>query len=215
VVIPPAPANFSAWGILTSDYREDTAATRVEPLNAAGAERVALRLRELADTAAGELRRYGFDDGDIELLHRADVRYAGQDHTITVPVESPWLDDVEAFLEGVRERFVAAHTQLYGHGTLEPPLELVTSRARAVGRVATPPVAEVAGSPRPGPGAPRSQRDVYFRGPGRVETPVYDRESVTTVEGPAIVEEWTTTILVPPGWSARSDRLGNLILERA
>jgi N-methylhydantoinase A len=212
IVIPRAPANFSAWGILTSDYREDTALTRVEPLEPAITSSATARLDTLANAAAGELRGYGFGDEDIELLHRVDVRYAGQDHTITVPVDAGWLDDRDAFLAGVRERFVAAHTQLYGHGTLDPPLELVTSRARAVGRVARPPVAEVGEAP---PAAPRAHRDVYFRSLGRVETPVWDRESFAAVDGPAVIEEWTTTIVVPPGWSARSDRLGNLILERS
>jgi N-methylhydantoinase A len=213
VVIPRAPANFSAWGILTSDYREDAALTHVEPLEPAVASSATARLDALANAAVGELRRYGFGEGDVELLHRVDVRYAGQDHTITVPVDAGWLDDRDAFLAGVRERFVAAHTQLYGHGTLDPPLELVTSRARAVGRVATPPVAAVDGQARLA--APRAQREVYFRGVGRVETPVYDRQSFSSADGPAIVEEWTTTIVVPPGWAARADRLGNLSLDRS
>jgi N-methylhydantoinase A len=213
VIIPRAPANFSAWGILTSDYREDTSLTRVQPLDAASAGAATQGLHRLAEEAATELHGYGFGDDEIELLHRVDVRYAGQDHTITVPVEASWLDDRDALLEGVRERFVAAHTQLYGHGTLDPPLELVTSRARGVGRVARPPFAD--DSPPSGATGPRSQRDVYFRGLGRVETPVYDRETLTAVDGPAIVEEWTTTIVIPLGWAARSDRLGNLTLERA
>jgi N-methylhydantoinase A len=212
VVVPRAPANFSAWGILTSDYREDVAATKVRPLGDASAAGAAELLRELARDAAADLERYGFTEGDIARLYRADIRYAGQDHTITVPLDAEWLDDHEALLAGARERFVAAHAQLYGHGTLDPPLELVTSRARAVGRVARPPLAEA--SPPTG-AEPLARRSVFFRGHGRLETPVYDRDALAACEGPAIVEEWTTTILVPPGWNARADRLGNLVLERS
>ena len=62
-------------------------------------------------------------------------------------------------------------------------------------------------------------RSVYFRGgDGFVETPVFDREQVArdqVIEGPAIVEEWTTTIVVPPSWRVRADRLGDLILDGA
>jgi N-methylhydantoinase A len=212
VVVPRAPANFSAWGILTSDYREDVAATKVRPLDEASATGAAALLRELAREAATDLERYGFAEGDIDRLYRADVRYAGQDHTITVPLEAEWLDDHAALLAGARERFVAAHTQLYGHGTLDPPLELVTSRARAIGRVERPPLAETA--PPPG-GEPISRRPVFFRGHGRLDTPVFDRETFAAAEGPAIVEEWTSTIVVPPGWGARADRRGNLVLERS
>jgi N-methylhydantoinase A len=171
-------------------------------------------LRELADEAAAELREYGFGQNAIDLLHRADVRYAGQDHTITVPLEDAWLDDRDALLAGVRERFVAAHAQLYGHGTLDPPLELVTSRARAVGRVERPPFQAWPAGDAVGP---RGSRSVVFRGTGRVDAPVYDRESLPAgqrVEGPAIVEEWTTTIVVPSGWVATVDRVGNIVLER-
>jgi N-methylhydantoinase A len=212
VVVPRAPANFSAWGILTSDYREDVAATKVRPLDQASAAGAAELLRELAREAATDLQRYGFSEGDIDRLYRADIRYAGQDHTITVPLEDGWLDDHAALLAGARERFVAAHTQLYGHGTLDPPLELVTSRARAVGRVALPRLAE---APLPAGAEPIGRRSVFFRGHGRLDTPVHDRDAFAAAEGPAIVEEWTTTIVVPPGWSARADRLGNLVLRRS
>ena len=211
VIVPRAPANFSAWGILTSDYREDAASTRVTAFEPSTASETVARLSEVAGSAGEELARYGFRADSVEVLHRVDVRYAGQDHTLTVPVDESWLEDREALLTGVRERFVAAHTQLYGHGTLERPLEVVTCRARTVGRVARPPLSELAPS---GGGEASGTRSVYFRGLGRLETPVYDRAAVRSLVGPAIVEEWTTTIVVPPAWSARSDRLGNLILER-
>jgi N-methylhydantoinase A len=59
---------------------------------------------------------------------------------------------------------------------------------------------------------------VHFRGHGFVDTPVYDRDRLARgqgVDGPAVVEEWTTTILVPPGWQAVADGLGDLVMERA
>jgi N-methylhydantoinase A len=52
---------------------------------------------------------------------------------------------------------------------------------------------------------------------GVVDTPVFDRERLAldqTVPGPAIVDEWTTTIVVPAGWAATTDRMGNLVMER-
>ena len=144
VVVPRAPANFSAWGILTSDYREDVAVTTVRPLDESSAAEAAAILRQLAEEAAANLERYGFTEGQVERIYRADIRYAGQDHAITVSLEPEWLDDHPALLAGARQRFAAAHIQLYGHGTLDPPLELVTSRARAVGHIARPSVSEPA-----------------------------------------------------------------------
>jgi N-methylhydantoinase A len=86
-------------------------------------------------------------------------------------------------------------------------------RVRSIGYVARP------AFPRAGDGRmpePSAWRATYFRAGGeRVRTPVYDRDALSqsfAVEGPAIVEEWTTTTLVPPGWSAGIDRIGNLVL---
>jgi N-methylhydantoinase A len=215
VVVPRAPANFSAWGILTSDYRDDAALTRVRPFDAATAGGLVSDLRLLAERATAELREYGFDESDLEYHYRTDARYAGQEHTITAPLETPWVDDEQALLTGLRERFVALHRQLYGHGEAEAPLEVVTVRCRAVARVAQPRFPEWDGSE---PAEAVRTRSVYFRGAGGfVDTPVFERESIArdqSIDGPAIVEEWTTTIVVPPGWTARADGLGNLVLER-
>lgn len=215
VVVPEAPANFSAWGILTSDYREDAALTRVRSFGPDAAGVLVEDLRELAERSTAELRAYGFADESVELFYRADVRYAGQEHTITVPLEASWLGSEERLLSGTRDRFVALHRQLYGHGESEPPLEIVTLRCHAAGRVARPGFAEW---PVEEAAAARTTRPVYFRGAGGfADVPVFDRECLgrgQTVVGPAIIEEWTSTTVVPPGWSSRVDRLGNILLEK-
>ena len=174
VLVPRAPANFSAWGILTSDYREDVAVTKVRPLDESSAAEAAAVLRQLAEEAAANLERYGFTEGQVERIYRADIRYAGQDHAITVSLEPEWLDDHPALLAGARQRFAAAHMQLYGHGTLDPPLELVTSRARAVGHIARPSVSEPATLEQ---APPQEFRQVFFGARGRIETPVHQRET--------------------------------------
>jgi N-methylhydantoinase A len=215
VVVPRAPANFSAWGILTSDYREDAALTRVRAFGDDGVAALLDDLRGLAARATADLRAYGFERDGAELLYRADVRYAGQEHTITVPLETGWVEDGGALVHGLRERFVTLHRQLYGHGEADPPLELVTVRCRAVGRVGNPRFADW---PVRAAAEPRAERPVYFRRTGGfVDAPVYDRERLAVgqaVAGPAVVEEWTSTIVVPPGWSAAADRLGNVLLTR-
>ncbi len=214
VVVPRAPANFSAWGILTSDYRDDAALTRVRPFDPGAIAGLVSDLRELARRATTDLRAYGFDESELDHHYRTDARYAGQEHTITVPLETQWVENEHALLAGVRERFVALHRQLYGHGEEDAPLEVVTVRCRAVAQVGHPRFPEWHSQ---GPAAAERARQVYFRSTGGfVETSVFDRERLArdqVVEGPAIVEEWTTTIVVPPGWSVRVDRLGDLVLE--
>jgi N-methylhydantoinase A len=215
VVVPRAPANFSAWGILTSDYREDTALTRVRPLDEARVDALLADLQALAGRASAELEAYGFGRGAVDLLFRADVRYEGQEHTITTPLKTDWLEDGTALLDGLRERFVLLHQQLYGHGERDAALEIVTARCRAVGRVAR---ARFGEWPVENQAEPRAVRPVWFRtAGGSVDTPVFDREEIgrgQEIDGPAIVEEWTSTTLLPPGWRAIVDRLGNLVLTR-
>jgi N-methylhydantoinase A len=211
VVIPNAPANFSAWGVLTSDYREDAALTRVRTLDASTAAHLRADLLALGDAATAGLHAYGFGEA-VDRHYRADLRFAGQEHTITVSLDPAWLADDRLLLEGCRERFVAAHRQLYGHGS-ETRLEVVTARCRAVGRVVRPPWREW---PERAPAQPGGHRPVYFRqAADYLSTPIFERNDLTreqVVEGPAIIEEWNSTLIVPPTWQAAVDRLGNLIM---
>src|SRR5262249_50091086 len=188
------------------DYRDDAALTRVRPFDADALGGLVDDLRGLALRATTDLRSYGFSEGDLEYDYRADARFAGQEHTITVPLESGWIDDGSALLAGLRQRVVALHRQPYGHGEPGAPPENVTGRCRPVARVGHPRFREWPGGDA---AEPARSRRVYFRGAGGfVESPVFDREQLPrdqVVEGPAIIEEWTTTIVVPPRWSVRAD----------
>ena len=218
MIVPRAPANFSAWGIICSDYREDNSRTLVRPFTEE-------HLGEMLDGIAAmkrenleRLRGYGFDETDILSDTRLDVRFAGQEFTVTVHADEAWLGEPGesgAFLAGVRERFVALHRRLYGHGEHDAPLEIVTLRVRSVGQVARP---SWPGWPAGGAARARGTRNTCFPGAaGRQSVPVYDRDELVRdqqVEGPAIVEEWATTTAVPPGWTLAVDRVGNLVLTQ-
>jgi N-methylhydantoinase A len=215
VVIPRAAANFSAWGILTSDYREDVSATNVRPLTAETMPEVIADLQSLSGAAVAELGGYGFGDDAIATSFRADLRYLHQEHTVTIPIMGDRLGNADQLVAALREAFVEHHRQLYGHGEADAPIELVTLRCRATAAVDVPAPTDW---PELGEPVVAGVRQTYFAEKGnRLETPMYPRELLgrgRRVVGPAIVEEWTTTILVPPGWSAAPDRLGNLVLDR-
>jgi N-methylhydantoinase A len=109
---------------------------------------------------------------------------------------------------------VRRHRQLFGHGDPTAGVEIVTLRCRGIVPVDQPrwppwAVSETA--------EPRSTRPVYFREAGPVATAVYDRVALALgqrVAGPAIVEEWASTVIVPPGWAGRLDAVGSLVLTR-
>src|SRR6185312_12477556 len=107
------------------------------------------------------------------------------------------------------------HERTYGYASRDDAVEIVAARLTSIGRVEKPafPARAIAEEP-PAPGAKRS---VYFEGYGRVDTPVYDRARMLfekTLNGPAVVEQYDSCTLLPPGWRLRIDPIGNLELSR-
>jgi N-methylhydantoinase A len=213
VIVPVAPANFSAWGILTSDYVEDEVRTKVLPFDAQHVGETLPVLRELSDRAIEAVVSYGFRREDVVLLRRLDMRFENQEYTITVDLEHDWMDTA-ALLAGARDKFVSAHQRLYGHGDPAANLEQVSIRCRAIGRVRAPEVAKLSAPPKT---TAAKSRLVYFqKAGGFVPTAIVERDTLAAgrhLRGPAIVDEWTMTTVVPPGWNCRCDDYGNLILE--
>lgn len=215
VVVPRAPATFAAGGILSSDYREDASATHVDLLTRDGMKRVWSELHRLQTEVVGRLAGYGFDPGAVEVLERADLRFKGQEHTVTVPLDPAWSGDRDDG-SAVRDRFVQLHRRLYGHGDPDASVEVVTLRCRAIAGVERP---RWPAWDRMDPAAPRDERPVYTHETLEfTAAPVFDRDVLAVgqrVDGPAVVEEWYSTVLIPAAWSVVMDELGNLVMERA
>lgn len=213
VIVPTAPANFSAWGILTSDYLEDEVRTKVLPFDTQHVEETVSVLNELSTRALAAVAGYGFKHQEIILLRRLDMRFENQEYTITVDLEPEWTD-ARTILEGAREIFVAAHLRLYGHGDPAANLEQVSIRCRAIGHVRAPEVAKIS---VPDKMVTAKSRMVFFHSEGGLlPTAVLERDTLAPgqkLQGPAIVNEWTMTTIVPPGWDCLCDDFGNLILE--
>ena len=215
VIVPRAPANFSAWGIVCSDYREDNSRTLVRPFSGECLGEMLGGIAAMKRENLDRLRHYGFDNRDILSDTRMDVRFAGQEFTVTVHVDEPWLGEPDTVLDGVRARFVTLHRRLYGHGEPDAPLEIVTLRVRSVGQVARPswPVWPAGDAAEPW----GTRNTCFATGDGKQAIPVYNRDDLVRdqqVIGPAIVEEWATTSAVPPGWTLTVDRIGNLVLSQ-
>jgi N-methylhydantoinase A len=213
VIVPVAPANFSAWGILTSDYVDDEVRTKVLSFDIQHIGETLPVLNELSERAVNAVAGYGFKREDIVLLRRLDLRFENQEYTITVDLEPDWMD-AKTVLVGASDKFVSAHHRLYGHGDPAANLEQVSIRCRAIGRVRAPEIAKLS---RPTKVATPKSRMVYFQSMGgAVATAIIERETIAPghkLQGPAIVDEWTMTTVVPPGWNCLCDEYGNLILD--
>ena len=205
-IIPPIPGMFSAWGMLTADLRHDAARTflqRVELLKLGAVGEVFATIEVEAKAA---LEAQGVRDADISYSRALDMRYVGQEHTLSVTVEA----DVDP--RQLKALFDRAHERKYGHASDDDAVEVVTFRVTGTGTVPKPAMRRL--DRRAERVEPKARRQVYFDGAFR-DTPIYDRSALgpgVGVEGPAIVDEDGATTVLPPGAHLAVDTYGNLVL---
>jgi N-methylhydantoinase A len=143
----------------------------------------------------------------------ADLRYAGQEYTVTVEWD-PRAHGAAAVVDALPGWLDTAHRDRYGHSNPGEAVECVNLRMTALGRLAAAPPPELA--PRDA-AAPEDGARARFASAWH-PTPVHRREALgpgTALAGPAIVLEDACTTVVPPGWAAAVAAQGTLIVERA
>ncbi len=215
VVVPLNPGNVSAYGLLIVDVRNDyvrTAVTRQSRLQAPAVQQI---VDDLTLEAGAALSREGFGVDVRRFERTADLRYFGQAYEVRVPLPDGPVTSI-TFAE-VANGFHDAHRTLYGYDFRDDSrqeVEWVSLRVTGVGPIRKPEVAEV----HPGSGAGSAvtgSRRVYFE--QWDEATIYDRARLgrgDVVKGPAVVEEFSSTVPISPGFEAEVDRLGNLVLRR-
>ncbi|MFN8223672.1 MAG: hydantoinase/oxoprolinase family protein [Gaiellales bacterium] len=215
VVVPVAPGQFSALGIAATDVRHDLVRTTLTRAGELTAARLAELLADAERDARSVLEAEGVAAADMELRRALDVRYAGQEYTITVPVTTAAFDD--AALELVRSRFNELHEQTYSHSSPGEPIEVVNVRIEAIGRVrqVNPPAIPSGGESAP-PAALVTRASTQFdRTGGAVDTDVWDRATLqagNVVQGPAIIADTGATTVLPPGARCTVDTFGQLVI---
>lgn len=210
IIVPQAPAGFSAWGMLMTDLVQEYSETAVGLLQHIGPDRLREIARRLGERAEAELTRGGFAPGDRKIEYVVALRYFGQEHTLDTPMELD--DDVET----LSERFHVVHKLRYGH-TMTDPVQLVHVRVRGVGRTPRPQLRTLAAAS--GPPSPRAHRKAFcFARRALADFAVYDRDTLCeghVVPGPAIIEEATTTLVFFSDQHASVDKFGHLLITSA
>ena len=216
VLIPPHPGIIAATGLLTTDIQHEFVATERHSLRELDKVRLHKRFAELSAQAIAQLERDSVPE-DRRLVRRlADCRYAGQGYEVRFDVPAGAIDD--AWVEQLHEAFHQAHEAEYGH-RFDAAVEVVNIRVVGVGRVDPPRRSELAASDGDPSRAVTIQREVVFDVGGRADahtTPFYDREQLRAgdrIAGPAIIEQYDSTTVVPPGLEATVDRFGNLVID--
>lgn len=212
VVVPPAPGVLAALGCLVADLRSDWIRAVNMPLvvgDRAVTRAVDAAFADLDRQARDWLRGEGVRGAKGELVHSGDLRYVGQSFELTVPLQS-----TTPSAEELIDRFQERHERIFGHADRTSPVELINVRTTVLGRMAPvrqpPPRARTPGAPRP-----IAHRQTFYRGEW-VETPVYDRANMAIggeIRGPAIVQQYDSTSVVPPGFVVHVDDGGNLVGE--
>jgi N-methylhydantoinase A len=205
VIVPRLAAVLSAWGMLTSDLRYEVARSHVGDAS----QLDAAALRQLYDELEAEGRRRlaaASFDGPVQVHRSADMRYGEQIFEVSVALDG--IEWAEPDLLGqLATAFHRRHEELYTYAMPDQEAVLVNARVAVIGALPDPP-REPALPDRP-PAAPRSCRPIYLG--GWRDVPVFDLDALAagqTIDGPAVVEAETTTVLLRSGDRAEVNQIG-------
>ena len=216
IVVPTTPGLISALGILQVDLRHDFLRPVLQQAHDIDPERLADTYEELERHARGvlEAERIPASRRTVELS--IDVRYYGQTPYLNLRLDEAPTD--MAAIEEIVDRYRTQYEREFGYTLPEEmaAIELVNARAAAIGLTdaAAPSASEETGTAQD---ALRGRRPVFFEELGEfVETPIYDRARLARdaeLEGPSVIEQADTTVLIPPGASARVDPHLNVVID--
>jgi len=219
-LVPKLPGITSALGCAIADLKHDVVQTvnlMLDGLDAADLER---RLRIAGAAANAVVASAGMPTERAEILYELDMYYLGQTHTLAVPIGMTDASHGALALTqaAIRTAFEQAYSAAFSRLLPGLPVGIMSLRATAIGR--RPVFDAAAFSPHPSSSLEKAQlgeRQVWFDGGWR-QTQIWSRLDLpagSIIEGPAILEQPDATTVIEPGFSGRTDALGNLITGRA
>jgi len=213
IVVPVIPPGvFSAWGMLNTDVRHNSIHTHITRLDAPDALKTLGRIYKDLEDDVKDMFQSEEGEGPMMIERYADIRYYGQEHTVKVPVPPGALKaaDVQTILDS----FHAIHEREYEFKLPGDPAEIVNFHVVGIKRVQKLSLGELP-EPSESKDPLLTERSVYING-GYGELPVYDRTLLNVgfnLEGPAILEDPTATIIVLHGQKASVDKFGNTVIK--
>jgi N-methylhydantoinase A len=219
VMVPRYPGTFSALGMLLAGWRQDFVQTLVADLASVDGAQIDRHFELLAEPGWRQLQKDGLDASGLILTRSIDLRYRGQDHALPVPLDSARLD--ASGREMLRRAFDSLHERQYGHASPTERVEIVNLRVSMRVQRDKSLVDQLLAAPYEPSAAkqPAKMRDVIFADAQRphaarvVWRPDLDVHEV--VEGPAVIEEENSTILIHPGDVARVNAVGIIVIDVA
>jgi N-methylhydantoinase A len=213
VILPRFPGLFSAIGLLLTDLEHEVVQSHQKPLAPSEEGPLTAALSLMEEMISGMFRDEGYDSEEIAFRHWADLRYSGQSFEITISIKKQ--NRSEGLAVKLRRDFEAEHERTFGHFSPEEQVEIVSLRVS--GRIGSisPTLGEILACSPVISNVP-VKRLAYF-GPtaGFLETPVIDRGNLDQLDtcGPLLIEEYGSTIVVPPNCRAMRDPWNNIIVH--
>jgi N-methylhydantoinase A len=215
-LVPNYPGLLSAYGLVVADFQRDYVYSRVSSLSDTAIGDMRAVFEQLKAQAREEFTTHIHSDADRLVIRPSlDMRYRGQAFELTVSLdETLWNQDGREYLEEV---FTQAHRQRYGYAMVGRPIDIVSYRLSAVAPEGTHVPGKLPGAD--GEVLPEmvsvDHEEIFFGGQ-RQKCAFVKRENLPArheLDGPAVIEELSSTTFVPTGWRARVDDLGNIWLE--
>ena len=212
VYVPRDAGALCAVGMLHADVRQDFQLFLRGSLDELDAGSVEADLAALDAQALAAMQAEGFGADQVVQEHAIDLHYTGQLSSLRVTLPAGGFDAT-----AVRQAFEAEYERLYGH--VQPDGMIMSAALRVAARAATgTPKAKAGHAPAASSAEPQERRQVWHEGHGMMETAVYSGTALgpgATVEGPAVIEERTTTVLLGPGDRLAVDGAGNFMIRVA
>jgi N-methylhydantoinase A len=218
VLIPPHPGVLSALGMVLADVVKDYSQTVMLPAAKATTEVLDRLFAPLYERARSDLRAEGFADAEIRLLPALDMRYVGQSFELEVRIGPEGTWDARQCVQDFHE----VHRRRFSYASKAEPVEIVNVRLKATGMTAKPQFTFHASGDLDPRRAQVGYKFVYFadsespQAARPIYAALYQRDRLTTgnmVVGPAVIFQFDTTSVLPPGWAAMVDGWGNLLAE--
>ena len=209
-IIPKVPAAFSAWGMLMSDIATDFSRTFIAEMTEDLIPEIEVKLDILQKEAEESLAQQGVIHSAMTVIRNLEIRYVGQEHTIKMQIPKIYSHEL------LREMFDRAHESRYGHCTTQP-LELVNLRVTGIGQLNKPALKKHTSElKKKRDDVPCNYRDAYcFKEKRLTPFSIYDRKELakgTEIEGPAIIDEGTSTTVIYTSQSCHVNEYDQMII---
>jgi N-methylhydantoinase A/oxoprolinase/acetone carboxylase beta subunit len=203
VVVPPYPGIAAAMGLVATDMVYEYAATTYQRLSKLDAAALQARFEELEAQAAAQFAEDGIETDRVVIQRIVEARYLGQGYELRVDVGSGTIDD--AWVERLRADFHDIHEREYSRRFEDSDIEVPNIRVRGIGLMPELSTPEVEAGDESPDEALRHEGEAWFL--------VEALRAANRLAGPAIVNQYDSTTVIPPGVEAHVDRFGNIVIE--